>query len=101
MTQAEDQSAIHIGPERVYDTPQRVWLPLPEGAAPGSVQLYYYRGSGPAIGWYPAENVEGWLVPGSYLNLEVDGAGYLGFLVRHAGIVRLGIQGEEDTGNSN
>ena len=85
----------------VLDTPQRVWLPMPEGVAPGSAQLYYYRGSGSDRGWYPAENVEGWLVPGSYLNLDAGGVTYLGFLVRHAGVVRLGIRGEQDERSSN
>ncbi len=39
----------------------------------------------------PAENVEGWLVPGSYLVTEADGTTYLGFLVRHAAILQMGI----------
>jgi len=80
-----------IGPERVYDTPQRVWLPVPEDVDPDEVRLYYYHPTGDDRGWYPAETVAGWLVPDSYLELDIDGTTYLGFLVRHAGIVQLGI----------
>jgi len=56
-----------IGPERVYDVPQRVWLPVPENVDPDTIELYYYHATGDDKGWYPAENVEGWLVPDSYL----------------------------------
>jgi len=80
-----------IRPERVYEIPQRVWLPVPQDVDPTAVQLYYYHPTGDDRGWYPAENVQGWLVPDSYLTLELDDVTYLGFLVRHAGIVQLGI----------
>ena len=79
----------------MYDVPQRVWLPIPDAADPASVQLYYYHPNGDDRGWYPAENVEGWLVPDSFLTLEANGTTYLGFLVRHAAIVQLGIPQQE------
>jgi hypothetical protein len=82
--------AVAIGPEAVYDVPQRVWLPLPIGAEANDVQLYYYHANGEGRGWYPAENVDGWLVPNSRQTLEVGGTTYLGYLVRHAAIVQLG-----------
>lgn len=85
------ESPLAVGPERVYETPQRVWLPVPAGVDAASVRLYYYHPNGDDRGWYPAENVEGWLVPESYLTVEVNGTTYLGFLVRHAGIVQLGL----------
>jgi hypothetical protein len=79
----------------VYEEPQRVWLPIPEGIDPARVRVYYYHATCNAIGddkgWYPAENVEGWLVPDSYVYTQAEGAAYLGFLVRHAGIVQLGV----------
>ena len=80
-----------IGPVEVYETPQRVWLPIPAGVDPASAGLFYYHASGEDAGWYPAEHVEGWLVPGSYRYLEADGVVHLGFLVNHAGIVQLGV----------
>lgn len=81
---------LAIGPEKVYETPQRVWLPLPDGVIASEVELYYYHPNGEDRGWYPAANVEGWLVPDSHLVMTLDGIDYLGFLVRHAGIVQLG-----------
>jgi len=80
---------VIIRPERVYEIPQRVWLPVQEGIETSEVELYYYHPAGDNKGWYPAETVAGWLVPDSYLELDLDGTTYLGFLVRHAGIVQL------------
>ena len=88
------QEPFKIGPERVYDVPQRVWLPVPPGVDAGAVGIYYYHATGPDRGWYPAQDVEGWLVADSRLTLDIDGTAYLGFLVRHAGIVQLGIPTE-------
>jgi parallel beta-helix repeat protein len=79
-----------IQPEEVYGEPQRIWLPVPAGVNPRDVHLYYYHADGDGRGWYPAENVENWLVPESYEVTSQDGDTYLGFLVRHAGIVQLG-----------
>lgn len=84
-------SPVAIEPERVYSIPQSVWLPIPAGVNPQEVRLYYYHASAEDRGWYPAESVDGWLVPNSYEIAEIDGTTYLGFLVQHAGIVQLGI----------
>lgn len=85
-----------IDPQRVYDTPQRVWLPLPQGIDRADVQLYYYHPHGADAGWYPAEDVEGWLVPDSYLHLRLNSTTYLGFVVRHGAIVQLGVPVESN-----
>jgi hypothetical protein len=85
---------VKVGPEQVYEVPQRVWLPVPSANDPADLRLYYYHANGSDEGWYPAENVEGWLVPGSELQLQLDGAAYIGFLVRHGGIVQLAAQGD-------
>jgi internalin A len=79
-----------IEPEQVYPVPQRIWLPVPSGQDPSSLQLYYFHAEGEDRGWYPAENVEGWLVPDSEQIITEDGDTYIGYLVRHAGIVQLG-----------
>lgn len=79
-----------IGPPQVWKAPQRVWLPLPAGQGAEDVGVYYYYAGADAAGWYGAEQVEGWLVDGSLLTAEVDGTAYLGFLVRHGGVVQLG-----------
>jgi len=82
---------LHLAPESVYDPARRVWIPVPPGVNPAEVRLYYYHPNGNDAGWYPAENVQGWLVPDSYLHLRLNATNYLGFLVKHAGIVQLGI----------
>jgi hypothetical protein len=78
-----------IGPERVYDAPQLVWLPLPEGGAREDLQLYYYHPYGEDAGWYPAQNVIGWLAPEPEQYIEHNGARYVGLRVLHAGIVQF------------
>ncbi len=80
-----------IGPETVFDVPQRVWLPIPRGVDARGVALYYHKAHGEDAGWYPAERVEGFLEKGSYLNLGLPDGDYLGFLVRHGGVVQLGV----------
>ncbi len=80
-----------LGPDRVFESPRRVWLPLPPTVAPTEVRLFYLHPYGDDRGWYPAENVEGWLVPDSYAALHADGMVYFGFLVRHSGVVQLAI----------
>jgi hypothetical protein len=82
--------SVRILPEEVYASPQRVWLPIPAGMDPAAVGIYYYLANGPDRGWHPAAAINGWLVSGSEMLLETDGQRYLGFQVRHAGIVRLG-----------
>ena len=62
---------------------------MPEGLSASDVAVKYYYGTGSEAGWYPAKNVEGWLVPDSYLELELDGMAYLGFLVRHGRTAQL------------
>jgi hypothetical protein len=83
-----------IEPERVYAEPQRVWLPVPSGRNPNSLQIYYYHAEGDEKGWYLGEQVDGWLVPGSREVISEQGETYIGYLVRHAGVVQLGDQAE-------
>lgn len=77
-------------PERVFDTPQRVWLPLPEGDDPAGVTLYIYLASGEQIGWFPAERVAGWMSPGSEMTLTLGGVTYWGAVIRHGAVMQLG-----------
>ena len=72
---------------QAYQTPERIWCHIPEDMAPSEVSIYYHHPRVEEEGWYPAGNVEGWLVPDSYLELDLDGVTYLGLLVRHGGIV--------------
>ncbi len=81
--------AFVIGPLEPYDMPQRVWLPLPESTSGEMVRAEYYHGLDSNAGWYAADEVEGWMIPGSELEVTLDGTDYLGILVRHGGVVRL------------
>jgi hypothetical protein len=83
-----------IGPEQGYEMPQQVELPVPREVDPADVRLYYFHGGGRDEGWYPAEQVEGWLVPNSCRLIEVDGQTYISFSVRHAGIVGLELRAD-------
>jgi hypothetical protein len=74
--------------------PQRIWLPLPKGTGAENVALYYYHCSGKSGDWYPAENVQGWLVPDSCLTMQIDGITYLGFVVTHSATIQLRLNDE-------
>ena len=83
--------AYAIGPDEAYRVRQRVWIPIPDNLGAGDVVLNYYFAdkTGSETGWYPAETIQGWLVQDSYLELELNGVRYLGFLARHAGLVQV------------
>jgi len=80
---------LDLGGIAEYDPPLRVWLPLPPGMPSNLAKLYYYQPSGMDKGWYPAEEVPNWLVEDSAVRMTIESVTYLGFLVRHAGIVQL------------
>jgi hypothetical protein len=64
---------------------------MPDGIHPNDVTVYYYHAEGEDASWYPAENVEGWLVADSYEVITQNSTTYLGFLVQHAALVQLGV----------
>ena len=81
-----------LQPDRVYGSPQRVWVPVSSELSPEGVDVFYcLQKETTAPRWCPAESVAGWAVPGSVLHLRLnDGRrAYLGLLVRHAGIFKL------------
>lgn len=91
----EARSAMYeIGPDQLFAKPQRVWIPLLPETRIETSQLYYFHGGESDGQWYAAERVEGWFEPDSYLEIEVDGIRYLGFVVRHGGIVQIGREAE-------
>ena len=63
-----------VGNHRLADVANRREAERDCAVDPDEVRVYYYHAGGDDKGWYPAENVEGWLVPGSYLYLDLDGA---------------------------
>ncbi len=82
-----------LGPDQAFDTPQRVWLPIPAGASQDGLTVYYYYQDGPASDWVPGQLMEGWLVPDSEMILEFEGVVHYGLLVHHGAVVQLGYDG--------
>jgi hypothetical protein len=87
----DEPGQFSIHPDTVYAQPRRVWIPVPEQVTADNVRIYYYHPHGADRGWYPAEQVEDWLVPDSTVTVMFDNTRYLGFMVRHAGVIQLGI----------
>jgi hypothetical protein len=85
-------SVYRVGPEAVFDEPTTIWLPVPADADPAALTLFCYHDEAGERGWYPAENVEGFLVPDSRSVNETGGVVYLGFSACHAAEVRLGLR---------
>jgi len=83
-----------IGPSGVFDEPQTIQIPVPEGTDANSLEIYYFSESQLHYGWYRGENVVGWLVPGSRHTVVEDGVPYIEIQVNHAGLVQLGKPGE-------
>ncbi len=81
-----------IVPDGPYTVPQRVWIPVPGDVSADALSPYYFHGNGAHGAWYPGQNVEGWLAPGSSLVLDLNGTTYYGILVNHGGTVALGLR---------
>lgn len=85
---------LAIAPEAVFPEPVRITLPIPTHVSPDEVGLFFYQRAEADLGWYPAENVIGWVVPES-IHIETgEGAHYIAFDARHAAIVQLGIRAD-------
>jgi len=83
-----------IGPSRVFDEPQTIQIPVPEGMDANSLEIYYFSESQLHYGWYRGENVVGWLVPGSRHTVVEDDVQYIEIQINHAGLLQLGKPGE-------
>lgn len=81
---------FEVAPEQLFDLPQRIWLPIPDGVDSSSLQPYLYLEGREYAGWHSGESVAGWLGPDGLMDLELNGLRYLGLLVNHGGIVRIG-----------
>jgi CSLREA domain-containing protein len=81
--------ACVIGPDRLFDAPQWVWMPVPDGVSASELGVFYFKAGGEGAGWHPADCVEGWLVPESCVQCECNGVEYLGFQALHGGVVQL------------
>lgn len=79
-----------IGPRAAFSSPQRVWLPLPDGLPADQAQIYFLFDDGDTPLWLPGDQITGWLATAETLTVNLDAGPYLGFLVTHGGTVRLG-----------
>ncbi len=78
-----------VGPDRVFESPRRVLIPLSEDLHVSDVAIQYYFDDELAGGWYSADRVDGWLVEDSIDEVAVDGVRYVRFEILHGGIVQL------------
>tara|TARA_R110001592_G_scaffold50449_1_gene156030 strand:+ start:20 stop:4822 length:4803 start_codon:yes stop_codon:yes gene_type:complete len=94
--------AFAITPDAVYGQPQRVWLPLEGNLRASDVVVNYYFSdkSGNNTGWRQASQIAGWANMSSLLELEVGTERYIGFTVRHGGLVQLSATGAKDAPTS-
>jgi CSLREA domain-containing protein len=81
--------ACVIGPDRLFDAPQWVWLPVPDGVSASELGVFYFKAGGEGAGWHPADSVEGWLAPEGCVQCECNGVEYLGIQALHGGVVQL------------
>jgi hypothetical protein len=79
-----------LAPEQAFESPERIWLPVPEGVDPATLTVYYHVADGVTHGWYAADTVQGWMVPGSLQIHEEDDGAWIGLSVTHGGVVQLG-----------
>jgi hypothetical protein len=80
-----------IQPERVFEQPQVVRLPIPKNANVSRIQVLYFKANGNDAGWYAGANVDGWLDTAKTRVVKVRGQHYLEIHVHHAGFAQLGV----------
>jgi hypothetical protein len=83
-----------IAPISPYDGATEVVLSLAGIDEGQTLQLYYLFDDGISATWYPAEAIDGWLVPDSLRIEDRDGEESLVFEVLHGAIVQVGVAQE-------
>jgi hypothetical protein len=79
-----------ILPNEVFDTPQRIWIPVASSTRLDDLKLQYYKQNEPDQGWHNAEDIEGFLgEPEPVSFTDALGNHWLGVVVKHAGLVAL------------
>ncbi len=88
MNPLPDNAPVYvIGPDRVFEQPQTVWMPVPAGQVPNTLTLWYYSPAKEA--WYPAAGVQGLLTGAQPQVLKNEDGVWMGFEVNHGGKVQL------------
>jgi len=86
----DSASAMYrIGPVGVFDDALTAWIPIAGDADVDGFEVYYFSDSPEHRGWYPADQVIGWLVAGSDRIVVENGQTYVEIQVNHSGIVQL------------
>lgn len=85
-----DNATYRISPMEVYDEPVAIQIPVAANTKLRDVTILYYSESTEHPGWYPADAVKGWMVPGSARVVWEDNQAFIEFQVNHGGIVALG-----------
>jgi hypothetical protein len=83
--------AYRMSPGEVFSTPVTMQIPVPQGVDPGSMAVYYQSLNPMTPGWHLAQNVTGWMVPGSMQIVKSGSQMFIQIQVNHAGMVKLGM----------
>ncbi|NIA12478.1 MAG: hypothetical protein GWP08_00250 [Nitrospiraceae bacterium] len=97
---APQSSVYRVQPAGVFAEPLTLQLPVPAGVSADALDIYYYSETTSHQGWYPADNVVGWMAPESRRTVDVDGQTYIEIQVNHAGVMQLGQAIELALGNT-
>jgi hypothetical protein len=82
--------AYRMQAEGVYTTPVLVQIDATHAYGANDISLYYFSECALHGGWYPAEHVDGLIVPGSLEYIEGHGKKGVRFLANHSGVFALG-----------
>lgn len=85
-------SVYRIRPVEVFDEPVTVRVPVAEGVDPAEVEVFYFSESEAHPGWYHADDMLGWLMPGSVRIIDENGKTFVEFEVNHSGVVQLAVR---------
>jgi len=81
-----------VTPNEVYGRLQQIWLPLPLDVKARQVELYYFSEAEGDARWVRGRSVEGWLGSNTPKSNAVGEIQYVGYWIRHGGVVQLGLK---------
>ncbi|MFP6583619.1 MAG: immunoglobulin-like domain-containing protein [Candidatus Hydrogenedentota bacterium] len=88
---------LRIHPQQVFENTKTVWLEIPDGTPSDAIRLMYFKLNGTQDGeWHSAENVAGFLESTAPEVVRWEGLSFIGYRVRHGGIVQLRLNHVEE-----
>jgi hypothetical protein len=81
-----------LSPNEVYGQLEKVWLTLPADRKASEVELYYFSEAEGDGRWVLGDSVEGWLGTNTVEKRTVGNIQYLGYWIRHGGVIQLGLK---------